>query len=448
MINEIWSKLTSISNEAMAIATAKALELGFDPMRGVVPLDESLANLASARDLLKEAVERQKLIQLPITVQKEIYTTLEKISQALTGLANGTDEIPNLAAEIEKLNTQLWTFRLNDLSPEVLGYQTKLNQLKSLELEVGRLKRELEQALASESQLKKLLVDAETGAAAVSERAKTAEEEAKKMSTSVDEIVALEANAKTGFASITANQTSSATALATANSAASEADRRAEEVKKFCDQIDAAQRAIDAVKTSAETATQQNSSDTKALIVKLGEIEDRIKVQIEKATGFSLFHSFQTRQESLAGSKKVWMGALGLLVVASVGLTIYIASTYKAVDAAFYLKLSASLPLIFAISFCSIQYSRERRLEEEYAFKSNISISLVPYKELVEKMVDSNVAGEKEKFSAFIIESVTKVFTSPTDKIFDSASKGAPEISEKTLRQLNVLAKTIAKGIK
>jgi hypothetical protein len=76
------------------------------------------------------------------------------------------------------------------------------------------------------------------------------------------------------------------------------------------------------------------------------------------------------------------------------------------------------LPLIYAIAFCSVQYTRERKLEEEYAFKSNISISLVPYKDLVEKLVGDN-PEEKAKFTSFIIESVNKVFTSPMRRVFD-----------------------------
>ncbi len=111
----------------------------------------------------------------------------------------------------------------------------------------------------------------------------------------------------------------------------------------------------------------------------------------------------------------------------------------------FYMKLSFSIPIIFAISFCTVQYSRERRLEEEYAFKSNISISLNPYQELVSKlMVDKKIPGEQEKYTAFLIESVNKVFTSPTDKVFDSHHKD----SDKTLKQVTSMVKTIAKSLK
>ena len=87
------------------------------------------------------------------------------------------------------------------------------------------------------------------------------------------------------------------------------------------------------------------------------------------------------------------------------------------------MKLSISLPLIFAISFCSVQYSKERRLEEEYAFKSSISISLEPYQKLVGQLVDGDDPVEKSKYTAFIISSINRVFTSPTGLVFDAEDK-------------------------
>ena len=87
--------------------------------------------------------------------------------------------------------------------------------------------------------------------------------------------------------------------------------------------------------------------------------------------------------------------------------------------------LLKALPLIYAIAFCSLQYSRERRLEEEYAFKSSISISLEPYQKLVEGLIKKESDEELAKYSAFIIESIGRVFTSPTGAIFDDHSKDA-----------------------
>ena len=147
MIEQIWEILTTLTEEAKNSALAKCKELGFDPNRGVISLEESFINLNAARLILMDAIEKKKLIQLPITVQKTLLVQLEAIAKSLTGLIGGTDEIDNLADRIEQLNTAIWQYGLHNLSEEVLGYQTKLNQLKTQELQVGKLSEELERGV-------------------------------------------------------------------------------------------------------------------------------------------------------------------------------------------------------------------------------------------------------------------------------------------------------------
>ena len=128
-------------------------------------------------------------------------------------------------------------------------------------------------------------------------------------------------------------------------------------------------------------------------------------------------------------------------------------TSHPTIDVAFYLKLSISIPLIYAISFSTVQYSRERKLEEEYAFKSNISISLDPYQELVSRVMKIAVVDpeqaklEQAKFTAFIIESINKVFTSPTERVFESPQKEQP-ITDRALEKAIKLVATLAEVAK
>ena len=85
--------------------------------------------------------------------------------------------------------------------------------------------------------------------------------------------------------------------------------------------------------------------------------------------------------------------------------------------------------------------------KKEYAFKSNISISLIPYQELVAKLVDSNTPTEKDKYTAFIIDSINKVFTSPTDKIFQDEVK-QKGLTDKAIKQLTQLLEPFIKALK
>ena len=113
-LTQIWEISSTLTEEAMTAASSKAAEAGFDPNRGVVSLQESFINLSSARAVLEDAIEK-KLIQLPITVQKELLTNLQGISKALQGLISGVDEIANLTNTIESLNTSIWKFGLHNL---------------------------------------------------------------------------------------------------------------------------------------------------------------------------------------------------------------------------------------------------------------------------------------------------------------------------------------------
>ncbi|MBI5409272.1 MAG: hypothetical protein HZA14_07890 [Nitrospirae bacterium] len=292
MIDKAWEILTTLTDEAQNTARAKCQELGFDPNRGIISLDESFINLISAKLILADAIEKQKLIQLPITVQKTILNDLQSISKFLTGLTNGADEVANLVNAIEKLNTTIWQYGLHNLSEEVLGYQTKLNQLKNQELEIIKLKDEVEDGLTIKRKIEKLL-----------------------------------------------------------------------------------------------------------------EYSDKATQTIQPLT------------------------------------------TTSDINVAFYIKLSLSLPIIYAITFCTVQYSRERKLEEEYAFKSNISISLIPYQELVSKLVGNDTPTEKEKYTAFIIESISKVFTSPTEKVFEDEGR-QKGITDKAIKQITQLLEPVVKALK
>jgi hypothetical protein len=199
----------------------------------------------------------------------------------------------------------------------------------------------------------------------------------------------------------------------------------------------------------AEQNAKAGEAEHKRLVASLEELEGRIRGSIERATGFTLFHSFQKRQLDLAKAKRNWAYALGGSVAVSLiasAVFIYYLQYVTVYNAAFYLKLSISIPLIYAIAFCNLQYSRERRLEEEYAFKSNISISLEPYQKLVEGLVDKTKPEELSKYTAFIIDSVTRVFTSPTAHIFETP--GDKNSAEKLIKALGEFIEPVIKGLK
>ncbi len=200
----------------------------------------------------------------------------------------------------------------------------------------------------------------------------------------------------------------------------------------------------------ADAKMQASDAEAKRLVSQLDELEGRIKDSIDKATGYTLFHSFQKRQLDIGKSKRFWgymLGALVLISLCASGIFIWSLQYVHEYNAAFFLKLSISIPLIYGIAFCNVQYARERRLEEEYAFKSNISISLDPYQKLVAGLVDKAKPEELAKYTAFVIDSVNRVFTSPTEKIFEDHS-GEKNSAEKLIKALGGFIEPLVKALK
>jgi hypothetical protein len=204
------------------------------------------------------------------------------------------------------------------------------------------------------------------------------------------------------------------------------------------------------LKARSEETIEKNREQVEASIKELDELKERVKEQVAQATGLGQFGAFQSRKNTISAGKYWWVVAIGCLVLAVVLLTYFIALHAQQGDlhsAAFWIKLSMNIPLGFLITFCTLQYSRERRLEEEYAFKASISVSLTPYKDMIYSILEKDGKLADGTYTSFVIDAVRNVFTSPTEKIFDSPKK-FDGISEKSLKATAELIGTAVKAAK
>lgn len=557
-LSQIWSISTTLTEEAVAAALKKCKEAGFDQDRGLVPLRESFVNLLSASGLLEDVIEKQKLVHLPITVQKELLSNLQAISKSLQGLVDGTDEVVNLTNSIELLNTSIWKYGLYNLSDEVLGYQKKLNQIKNQELHLAKAIAELEPAqqaaakatlAASEVEQKKAdaqvaleqVRQSSVASTTLAEQIKDTsgkisvlhstvqqqEKQSGELTSSIkvanNELTAIDSSIRKFYAEVeeyrrkinqtgedaaslirtseaaveklvggateridaaveSLHETEKSVAEKLTNEVSAKALETKDALSKLSSETQAATSAFRAeieskleatleqaattsskLQTNAqakleelETKLNQRSSETiesnqkktGVLIDELANLKEQIREQIQQATGFQLFGAFQSRQNEIAKSKSRWVWAIAALVVISAGVTIWIAheaQSYSVNSFAFWVKLSLTVPLGFALTFCTVQYSRERRLEEEYAFKSSVSVSLNPYRELIQSIVEKG-GTDLSKYTDFVIDSVRNVFTPPTDKVFEGEKKSG--LTEKTLKQTAEIIGSVVKAAK
>jgi len=418
MIEKMYEILTSLSEEAQLVAVKKCEEFQLDMDRGITPLDESFINLNSSRTTLIDAIEKNKLIQLPITIQKDLLSNLEAVSASFEELKNGTDTLINLTDKIEELHVAIWKYDLNNLSDEVLGFEKKMNQLKQLELKSQELKKTLEEGLSVKDQLSQLTNEAQDNNENIQKLLDSSNENIESIAEYLTQATQTDQQIAAKLVTVQQNETSINAHLATSKSSNIEINAIEDSIKKFHGSIDDYSNKMQETEIASSNTVKENTEKTQNLISELDDLEGQIKDQIQKATGHSLFHSFQTRKEAIIKSKKFWTKAIAAVLFITILWSVWLIFTTTNINNVFYLKLTIAAPLFYALGFCTLQYSHERRLEEEYAFKSNISISLIPYQELVEKLVGDD-PEEKKKYTAFIIDSISKVYTSPTDKVFD-----------------------------
>lgn len=558
----------SFSPEAQQAAFRKARELSFDLNKGELPFDETLINLSQNRDVLREGIKAGKIPQLPLKIQKALLSEAKKTSIHLTALANGTDAVLQLENAVEDLTATVWESNLQLLSGEILGLQTKQNQLKALEASLRNLTRRAEEfgvietrvgqsvtliegiaqnseaagkgiaesrssaeslvaaitdleqkALASSNsvqQYEKSVTDSSASTKLIAADVEAASNRSKQVLTDLEALkieysgirdqisafkLAVEEEMKANVASQVLNfstldarskteietlqksidENFQALSLSTTTTVTSTIALLKAEAETITTTLQAAEQlrqekaqnqlktntdfflksatelealyksqADKAVSRSEDTITT-NDVEAKRLTVELDALESLIREKIQLATNYQLFHSFQTRQLAIAKGKMFWVWALAACVCVSIALSAWLIlylPYVKVFNVAFYMKLSISLPIIFAITFCSLQYSHERHLEEEYAFKSNISISLDPYRKLVGDLIDSTNPEEKAKYTAFIISSIDKVFTSPlSEPGAQNPSENATAV-EKILKALGSVVDPVTKILK
>ncbi len=174
-----------------------------------------------------------------------------------------------------------------------------------------------------------------------------------------------------------------------------------------------------AEKTEANVA--QFEEKTEQIIAENENLQHQIQEHLARAVSISLFRAFGDRQKRLYWSKWLWLFLLAGALASAIALVQYIVKNVgTGTDMAFFIRLTLAGPLAFLIYFAASQYRKDRQAEEEYAFKSAISISLEPYRDLLKKMREEN-ATETE----FVQELMQEVFDNPVKYLYRRSRRHA-----------------------
>lgn len=155
----------------------------------------------------------------------------------------------------------------------------------------------------------------------------------------------------------------------------------------------------------------KNTSD---IITENHDLQVQIKELLAKAVSGGLFKVFNQRQEFLSRGTRFWKWAVvasSVLVALSILVVAYICEAKP--DIIFFVRLAIMIPLAFLMFFTATQYKKERMAEEEYAFKSAISLSLEPYRDLLVRM-----RKEDQTEADFVKKLMDEVFDNPIMRMF------------------------------
>lgn len=221
----------------------------------------------------------------------------------------------------------------------------------------------------------------------------------------------------------------------------SDSHNQMETIKQVANEISAVKETIEHTRIQAEEkrdsiisletkATEQSQKLAEGeqkyteLTTQISEIKKEVKKQLAVATGGTLADSFARRKKHLMFSSYFWLVVLGASLL---GLTFWIPTIVNQIinghlsnPVSYFLKVSVTLPLIGASIFAARVHTKERELEEEYAFKSAVALSIAAYQKLLK---DELSEGSNEKVVEFITNSVTNIYTPPTQKSFKMTKK-------------------------
>lgn len=387
--------------------------------------------LVELRDITVDVWENDELERLPQGLKQNLSGQIQRLVDACQHYAQNQNQAQDLETRVDQLHSFLWQNNLIDRPKELPGYERKNKRLESLKRKGRRIIKELEQGLENREQLEALREQAESLKQQASKVAQEIQETRAELAEKEGEAQQNLQQIRTHSEEVSRVEEQAEKTLTRAKNSADEVGTLETDIKAFFEDIEEAREELDQIK-----------EDTRALVDRNEDLEQQVKDQLQRATGAALFQEFDKRRDALGTAKWVWAALSLLSLVGTVIWGVVLADSAADPDAVFFVKLGATVPLLAVVVFCLSQYGRERRAEEEYAFKSALSLSLVPYKELVEDLETSQKDAEYAKFLTRTIGQIyesprlsSKLGSSDDELISLGAVKKVTEIVEKVVNR-------------
>lgn len=302
-----------------------------------------------------------------------------------------------------------------------------------------------------ESSLTKLEERAQLTMEHIDKRAETANATIAQLDAKLNELNKLIAQKQQEFATMQSNQNQSNNLLnniTNVNKNAEAYNNAVEQIKNKCntiltdlekkqEKVLQQQKDIDKQIETANSHLNGFETDSKEKIAAIQSGYDSVSANVEevrKMMGYiadgTLSHSFNKRKENIKRSANLWMyislGTLVGLIAWVCVVFILLSANTGIVWADILINGIKATPLAFAFGFALTEYSKERDMLEEYAFREAVAATLTAYLE----QLNGDITEEQKKL---LINTVEKLYTKPI-------------ISDKEYKLFNLNTKDIAKA--
>ena len=388
----------------------------------------------------------QEQIELIRCARQQTQSAANRMLAALDGheseLTSKLDTFEKSLVQLEADFNAKVTERLNALQPSIDGLAALLAAGQTDSTEIRTL---MNAATENATAVGKVRVELDAAATAATAeftaRKTTADGELATIQALVLQVQKFEADAKTMHQSVTDARSKMTDQLTQITAFYGEIETHR---LQMTEAGKAAQLHLSDLSSSTEKAVTDLRERTDDVVSTNESLIDQIKDHLRKAIGASLFTAFDTRRRRISIASWVWAA----LLLASVSCTIWfafwfvsevakltsvadVAKLNKEAPPSFqwivvYARLVIVAPLAFLITFAAKRYTSERRAEEEWAFKSAISISLDPFRDLIARMKNDG------QDTVFVERLVSEIFDNPSKRLYtvpqDKEKKDGPDI--------------------
>jgi hypothetical protein len=434
-MTDIKEAVERLTDELLAEAEKAATTHGWAG-QGAIPLHQAIQLVRSVRPEILSANEEGIIAAMPRQHAQLLRDRLNNLVAYAQNISNLSPQVVEFVAQAEALHLDLWSWGLRYKGKKLLGFDAKMAELTRLSDELARTMQVAADAATQRDAVEAIRAEADSLRLQIAAFQSESSLHAAEIAAKAEEAAAKKIEQDLQVAAIATRVEEATNSAASARARLADAQTSAEALETYYKKVEANEAKMNkAVADAAETVRRnddesaanikQNDEQTKALIARLEIIETEINQKLEKATGVTLFEAFGKRQEDIKKGLPVWLYSSGGVLLVSAGYSVWLLVSAGKIDTAFYVKLGFSLTFFAAITFTLRQYAKERRLEEEYAFKAAISVSLAAYRGLVEHSLEKLAPEERKEYATFLTKAVGTIFDPPTERVFgDRRSRG------------------------